>query len=61
MNLPANATKELIRERYRELAKLYHPDRSRVKSKTAEEMMKKLNEAKDYFGAEVELMVRLTH
>jgi hypothetical protein len=50
MNLPTNATKEQIRGRYRELAKMYHPDHSRPKSKTAEEMMKKLNEAKDFFG-----------
>ena len=48
MGLPMNATQQQIRERYRDLAKIYHPDHWRARPKASLDMMKKLNEARDF-------------
>ncbi len=52
-NLQGKITKEDIRRRYRELMKRYHPDKltgaTEAEIKEAEEKVKKINEAYEYF------------
>jgi curved DNA-binding protein CbpA len=43
-----NATKQEIHERYLALAKIYHPDHWHSTPKASREMMRRLNEARDY-------------
>jgi DnaJ domain len=50
MGLPEEATSEEIRTRYLDLAKIYHGDHWRDKPKASNDMMKKLNEARDFLG-----------
>lgn len=52
-NLQGKVTKDDIRKRYRELMKAYHPDKmthaTEAEKKAAEEKVKKINEAYEYF------------
>jgi len=52
-NLQGKVTKDDIRKRYRELMKTYHPDKmthaKESEKKAAEEKVKKINEAYEYF------------
>lgn len=53
LGLNRNASEEEIKDRYRELAKIYHPDVNR--SPEAEEKFKEINEAYDYLTSHLTL------
>ncbi len=55
LELPPGASYEKVKAAYRRLLRNYHPDKHDLdpsKSKTAEEISKRLNEAMDYFEKE---------